>query len=59
MRVLRRALLVGAVPLAVILVAGVLGVAEGTFNVGIVTTVLAAPYFLLLLQRANRLGATG
>jgi iron complex transport system permease protein len=27
--------------------------------VGILTTVLAAPYFLVLLQRANRLGATG
>jgi iron complex transport system permease protein len=27
--------------------------------VGIITSVIAAPYFLYLLQRANRLGATG
>lgn len=27
--------------------------------VGLVTAILAAPYFLLLLQRANRMGATG
>lgn len=27
--------------------------------VGIVTSILAAPYFLLLLRRANRIGATG
>ena len=27
--------------------------------VGIVTSVVAAPYFLLLLKRANRIGAMG
>jgi iron complex transport system permease protein len=27
--------------------------------VGIITAIIAAPYFLYLLQRANRLGATG
>jgi len=36
-----------------------LALAPTELPVGIVTTVLAAPYFLVLLHRANRLGVTG
>lgn len=39
--------------------AGRLLFAPTEIPVGIVTSIVAAPYFLYLLQRANRLGATG
>jgi len=39
--------------------AGRLLFAPTEIPVGIVTSIIAAPYFLLLLRRANRLGVTG
>lgn len=49
----------GAVLVLVADLVGRLAFAPTEIPVGIVTSVIAAPYFLLLLARANRVGATG
>ena len=49
----------GAVLVLVSDLAGRLLFSPTEIPVGLVTSVLAAPYFLVLLRRANRLGATG
>jgi iron complex transport system permease protein len=49
----------GAVLVLVSDLVGRLAFSPTEIPVGIVTSVLAAPYFLLLLRRANRIGATG
>ena len=49
----------GAVLVLVSDLVGRLLFAPTEIPVGIVTSVLAAPYFLLLLRRANRIGAAG
>jgi iron complex transport system permease protein len=49
----------GSVLVLVSDLAGRLLFAPTEIPVGIVTSVIAAPYFLLLLRRAHRLGAAG